>query len=114
MSYSNLSVEAAEIQNDMDTGMTRAEEAEQARKGHEEWERVRVGLLADDSEEFKGRLNDRICDEFQWTSDLENELSADAHVMDLYKLKMLPRRRTFRIEQQASILASIIVGADHE
>jgi hypothetical protein len=104
----------AELANDSESySAMRHREAEEARKGHEEWERVRVSLLAD-SEEFKGRLNERICDEQEWASNLENFLADDKHVMDMYKAGMLSWGNNYEIEQEAKTLASIIVGDDYE
>lgn len=100
----------AELNNDRETvAEMRTRESLEA----EEWERVRVSLLAGNVE--SGRtLNDRICDEFEWASEIENMLIGGVHVMDLYKKGFLDFSLGERIRLQASILASIIVGADHE
>jgi hypothetical protein len=104
----------AELNNDRETvAEMRTREAEEARKGHEEWERVRVSLLA--GKEESGRtLNQWLIDEYEWAYDLEQELNMHVHVIDLFKLDMLAAGRVTMINKQASILASIIVGADHE
>jgi len=104
----------AELNSDNESySAMRHREAEEARKGHEEWERVRVSLLAGNTESGRD-LNDRICDEYDWASDLENYLNGNTHVIDLYRLEMLPHGSNLVIEREAKTLASIIVGADHE
>jgi hypothetical protein len=103
----------SELEYDGGKFLTNAEEAEQARKGREEWRRVVNGLL-DNTEEFNGRLNDRICDEFEWAVDIENILSGGSHVMDLYSKGLLAPYYEGLINNEAKTLASIIVGADHE
>jgi hypothetical protein len=104
----------AELNNDNESySDMRHREAEDARKGHEEWERVRVALLCG-AEESGRTLNDRICDEFEWAVDVENVLAGGKHVMDLYSFGLLSSFYEAVIRKEAETLASIIVGADHE
>lgn len=100
----------AELNNDRETvAEMRTRESLEAEK----WERVRDALIH--GREVSGRdLNDRICDGYDWASDLENLLGNGIHVLNLYRMKLLSEPYCKIIEQEARTLASIIVGADHE
>ncbi len=102
----------AELEHNV--GESYAEERDRLDKETIEWRRVVNGLLDNNTEEFKGRLNDRICDEFEWAVDVENALAGEKHIMDLYLLGLLSSFYKAAIMKEAEILASIIVGADHE
>jgi hypothetical protein len=103
-----------ELNNDSESySDMRHREAEEARKGHEEWERVRVSLLAG-NEESGYTLNERLIQETDWAAAIEDVLKFGVSVIDLYKCEMLGTFYVNSIESHARTLASIIVGAEHE
>jgi len=105
----------AERENDSESySAMRHREAEEARKGHEEWERVYFGLLDNESDEFKGRLNDRLIEETDWGADIENVLGGGASIMTIFNYGFLGDFYRDAIMSHARTLASIMVGADHE
>jgi len=104
----------AELNNDSESySAMRHREAEEARKGHEEWERVRVSLLAG-NEESGHTLNERLIQETEWAEPVDSVLCGTKTIMDLYMAGWLGAHFDGFIEEHAKTLASIIVGAEHE
>ena len=94
-------------------GESYVEERERLDKEAEEWERVRVSLLAG-NEESGMTLSERLIQETLWAEPTDAILKLGVTVMDLYNKKMLGYFYEDTIKDHAKTLASIIVGADHE